>query len=62
MPSSTPEITTDLPDCPKCGELLSQPYMKAVDHQGLVLAYDCPACEATFVFTPITTFHLTELR
>lgn len=61
--NSCPSLVEDLPLplCPKCQELLTPPRMKETPHHGPALAYDCPSCGASFVFTPITTFHLIEI-
>lgn len=62
-PTACPSLVDDLPLplCPKCQELLSPPRMKDISQYSPALAYDCPSCGASYVFTPITTFHLIEV-
>jgi len=57
-PSPTDSTTVEL--CPKCLSLLSLAGMQETN-RGWQLVYDCPECNSSYAFVPVTQMQLFEV-
>lgn len=58
--SQNPTPGASVEFCPKCLNLLSFSGMQQTD-RGFQLVYDCPECESSFTYAPVTQMQLFEV-
>ncbi|MDD2468531.1 MAG: hypothetical protein PHI97_31520 [Desulfobulbus sp.] len=58
--SHNPTCGSSVEFCPKCLNLLSFSGMQQTD-RGFQLVYDCPECESSFTYAPVTQMQLFEV-